>query len=54
MTIPFAATDGMRLRLRATEAANAQNEAALAGLAAHERHLFIQLMTRTIDAMRPE
>ena len=41
------------LRDHALEAANAQNEAALAELAAHERHLFIQLMARTIDTMRP-
>ena len=32
----------------------AQTEVALAGLAAHERRRFIQLMTMTIRSMRSE
>ena len=42
------------LRDDALAAATAQNEVALAGLAAHERRHFIQLMTRTIRSMRSE
>ena len=42
------------LRDDALAAATAQNEVALAGLAADERRHFVQLMTRTIGAMCSE
>ena len=42
------------LRDAALAAATAQNEVALADLAADERRQFIQLMARTIGAMRSE
>ena len=44
----------LSLRDDALAAATAQNEVALAGLAANERRHFIQLMTRTIASMRSE